>query len=239
METKILWKPSYSCLQVTLNDWETIKVEPGAMVAMEPTAEIDWKMEGWFFGSLWRIFLTWESFFTTRIKARKDGSNVFLAPRSVWDIETLEVSYGKNWIVQGWGFLCSTENVETSSKFEWLRWFFSWEGLFMIKVSWEWKFWVSSFWAILEYELDWTNNFIVDNAHIVAFEDSLTYNIKQAWGIISWIKTWEWLVCEFSWKWKIYFQTRNIASFTETLNPFLSNKSSSEWNAWLLGKVFG
>lgn len=233
MEHQILWSPSYSTLCLTLNQWETIHAEPWSMVAMDPTASIDWKMQWWFLAWLWRMFLTWESFFTTTITSNRNWSNIFLAPRATWDIAMLEVDPSRNWIVQWGWFLASTSWVSTNSKFTWLKWFFSWEWLFMIQVSWQWQFWVSSFWAIIEYELNWNETFIVDNAHIVAFEDTLDYQIKQAWGwIISWVKTWESLVCEFSWKWKLYFQTRNLQTFTETLNPFLSSQSASAWWIW-------
>ena len=234
MEYEILWKPSYSCLHCKLSAWEKIKVEPGSMVAMDPTAEIVWKMEWWLLWALWRTFLTWESFFVTDIKANKDNSDIYLAPRSVWDIEKIEISEGKEWIVQWGWFLASTSEIQTNTKFEWFRWFMSWEWLFMIKVNWNGTCWVSSFWAILEYELDWTENFIVDNAHIVAFESSLNYTVKNSWnGFFSAVKNGEWLVCEFSGKGKIYFQTRNVWSFVQELNPFLSNRNASQWNDWL------
>ena len=98
----------------------------------------------------------------------------------------------------------------------------------------------SSFWAIVEYELKWDEKFIVDNAHIVAFESSLDYNVRNAWSwFFSSIKNWEWLVCEFSWVWKIFFQTRNVGSFSEYLNPFLARASSSQWESSVLGWIFG
>lgn len=238
MKYEVLWEPSYSCLHFVLDNWEQITVEPGSMLAMDPSAEIEWKMNWWLLSALGRVFLTGESFFVSTIQANKDKSDIYLAPRFVWDIAPLDVAFWKEWIVQWWWFLASTPNVEISTKFEWMKWFLSWEWLFMIKVSWEWKFWVSSFWAILEYVLDWTESFIVDNSHIVAFESSLDYQMRQAWnGIFSAIKNWEGLVCEFTWEWKIYFQTRNMGSFAESLNPFLSKKESSWGNSGLFWKI--
>lgn len=240
MEYEIIWKPSYSCLHCKLQSWESMKIEPGSMVSMDPTIQIEGKMNWGILSSLWRMFLTWESFFVSEIVANRENSDIYLAPRSVWDIEMFEVTPGKDWIVQWGWFLACTSEVETNTKFEWLRWFFSGEWLFMIRVSWNGKFWVSSFWAIVEYELKWDEKFIVDNAHIVAFESSLDYNIRNAWSwFFSSVKNWEWLVCEFSWVWKIFFQTRNVGSFSEYLNPFLARASSSQWESSVLGWIFG
>ncbi|MBB1564612.1 TIGR00266 family protein [Candidatus Gracilibacteria bacterium] len=240
MEYEILGKPSYSCLHYKLSAGEKIKVEPGSMVAMDPTAKIVGKMEGGLLGALGRTFLTGESFFVTDIKANKDNSDIYLAPRSVGDIEKIEISEGKEWIVQGGGFLASTSEIQTNTKFEGFRGFMSGEGLFMIKVSGNGTCWVSSFGAILEYELDGTENFIVDNAHIVAFESSLNYTVKNSGnGFFSAVKNGEGLVCEFSGKGKIYFQTRNVGSFVQELNPFLSNRNASQGNDGLFGGILG
>lgn len=240
MKFEILWKPSYSTLHLVLDQWEKIKVEPWSMVAMDSTATIEWKAEGWFLAWLSRKFLTWESFFVTTISANQNNSDVYLAPRSVWDIQTLKLDGTKNFIVQGGWFLAWTDGIQTDSKFQGLKWFFSWEWLFMIRVSWQGACFVSSFGAIIEYNItEEQGEFIVDNAHIVAFEDILDYSIEKAWkGLLNSIKTWEWLVTKFKWKGKVYIQTRNTASFAETLNPFLATNNSSWWNSGLLGWVF-
>ena len=240
MKAEIISKPSYSTLSMILNQWESIKVEPGSMVAMDASAEIVWKAQWWILKWLTRKFLTGESFFVTDIKANKDETQIYLAPRSVGDIETIKLDGSKSWIVQWGWFLASTNGIETSTKFEGLKWFFSWEGLFMIRVSWSWYCFVSSFWGIIKYEVSADEEFIVDNSHIVAFEDTLNYTIDKAWKwLLNSVKTWEGLVCRFSWSWTVYIQSRNPQSFAETLNPFMANSSNSKWGSGLLGGIFG
>ena len=41
MEYEIIWKPSYSCLHCKLQSWESMKIEPGSMVSMDPTIHIE------------------------------------------------------------------------------------------------------------------------------------------------------------------------------------------------------
>ncbi|GAI73119.1 unnamed protein product, partial [marine sediment metagenome] len=45
METKILYKPSYSMAQVTLSSGEEIRAEAGAMVSMSDQVSIETKMK--------------------------------------------------------------------------------------------------------------------------------------------------------------------------------------------------
>lgn len=239
MKAEIIAKPSYSTLSMILNQWESIKVEPWSMVAMDSSAEISWKAQWGLLKGLTRKFLTWESFFITDITANKDDTQIYLAPRSVWDIETIKLDGSKSWIVQWGWFLASTNGIETSTKFEGLKWFFSWEGLFMIRVSGSWYCFVSSFGWIIKYEVTSQEEFIVDNSHIVAFEDTLNYTIDKAgkWLLNS-VKTWEWLVCRFSWNGTVYIQSRNPQSFAETLNPFIANSNNSKGWSGLLGWIF-
>ncbi len=236
MKHTIIWKPSYSTLYLELDNWETISCEPWCMMWMDNSATIEWKTNWWFFKWLKNELLNWESFFKTSIKSNKDNTEVILAPKSVWDIEILELNWNNQWIIQSWSYLASTVWIETDTKFSWLKWFFSWEWIFMIKVYWKWLCFISSFWAIIEYNLKKWDKFIVDNSHIVAFESTLNYEIKKSWSwLLNMIKTGEWLVCEFSWEWKILMQTRTYPSFVQDLNPFLTN-SKSWWLVWAVTK---
>lgn len=239
MKAEIILKPSYSTLHIKLNEGEKIQLEPWSMVAMDGTAEIEGKAQWGILKWLARKFLTGESFFVSTIQAHKDNTDIYLAPRSVGDIETIKLDGNTSWIVQGWSFLASTMWIQTETKFEWLKWFFSWEGLFMIRVIWKGYCFISSFGWIIEYDLKQWEEFIVDNSHIVAFEDTLNYTIDKAgkWLLNS-IKTGEWLVCKFNGTGKLYMQSRNPSSFVETLNPFIAKSGNSSWGSGLLWKIF-
>ena len=63
MNTKILYRPSYSMAKVTLDPNENISVESGSMVAMSNNIKVETKMKGGLLKSLARSVLGGESFF--------------------------------------------------------------------------------------------------------------------------------------------------------------------------------
>lgn len=111
------------------------------------------------------------------------------------------------------------------SKFGGAKSFFSGEGLFLLKVSGSGILVLTSYGAIMEKQLAAGERYIVDTSHIVAFQDTIKYQVKKAAsGIISSITSGEGLVCEYEGPGKIYFQTRSTRAFLNWLIPMLPVK---------------
>jgi len=208
------------------------------MLAMDTSATIEGNMEGGLWKALKRTVLTSESFFVTSIKAERNNTEVYLAPRAVGDIEALEL-HNEEYIVQGGSFLACDKGIDTDSHFSGWKGFVSGEGIFMIKAKGSGTMFVSSFGGILEKELQPNETFAVDNGHIVAFPASMQYEInKVGKNMMSMVTTGEGLACVFTGPGKIYLQTRNLRTFAETLNPFLRARERSQGGG-ILGQVFG
>jgi Uncharacterized conserved protein len=62
MKVNILYKPSYSLADVSLNGGESIIVESGSMVGMSSDMQVETGMKGGLFQSLARSVLGGESF---------------------------------------------------------------------------------------------------------------------------------------------------------------------------------
>ncbi|MDA1208998.1 MAG: TIGR00266 family protein [bacterium] len=238
MTTEILLRPSYSALKCVLNTGEAIRTETGAMLAMDDTAEIEGKMQGGAWKAIKRTVLTSESFFVTTIKAKQDNSEVYLAPRSVGDVEVLALN-NEEYIVQGGSYLASEVGVESDAHFSGWKGFVSGEGIFMIKVKGTGKMFISSFGGIIKKTLAQGETFIVDNGHIVAFPSSIKYDLRAAGkGMLQMVTTGEGLVCAFEGPGTIYMQTRNLRTFAESLNPFLRERTRSQGKG-ILGGLLG
>jgi len=238
MQHEILSKPSYAALRLTLDQGEEIHAESGAMLGMDATATIEGTVKGGLMSGLKRALLTSESFFVTTIKATRNDTEVYLAPRATGDMEVLELS-GEEYLVQGGSFLASAVGIETDSKFTGWRGFLSGEGIFMIKARGTGQLFLSGFGGILRKELRAGEQFLVDNGHIVAFSSSMRYDIRQAGsGMLSMVTTGEGLVTSFTGPGTLYLQTRNLRTFAETLNPFLRDRERSKGGG-LLGQVMG
>ncbi len=230
-------RPSYSVLRCVLSASEEIRAESGAMLAMDASVSIEGKMQGGLLQGLKRAFLTNESFFVTTITANESDSEVILAPRAPGDIEIIELT-DEEYIVQGGSFLASNGAIETNAKFAGWKGFVGGEGLFMIKVSGTGTVFLSSFGGILRKEIPAGKSFIVDNGHVVAFSSDIEYTISQVGKGFSSITTGEGLAYTFNGPGVVYLQTRNLKTFTETLNPFLPLREASQGGG-LLGQIMG
>lgn len=238
MEHTIVCQPSYSALQCILQAGEAVNCESGAMLGMDTSATIEGTMQGGLWKALKRTVLTSESFFVTTITANANNTEVLLAPRAVGDIEAIELQ-NEAYIVQGGGFLASTNGISTDSHFTGLKGFLSGEGIFMIRAEGTGTMFVSSFGGILKKELKANEEFAVDNGHLVAFSESMQYTIQRVGkGITSMVTTGEGLTTVFSGPGTVYLQTRNLRSFAESLNPFLRDRSKSQGKG-MLGDLFG
>lgn len=238
MQHSIILRPSYSALQCTLNTGEKLWTESGAMLAMDSGAAIEGKMQGGLWQAIKRTVLTNESFFVTSITARENGTEVYLAPRAVGDIEVIELKE-QEYVVQGGAFLAATDGIATDAKFTGWKGFVSGEGIFMIKAKGTGTMFVSSFGGIFKKDIPAGKTFIVDNGHIVAFPSSMKYDIHSVGGdMVSMVTTGEGLACSFTGPGTVYLQTRNLRTFAETLNPFLPQRDKAQGRG-ILGQVFG
>ena len=102
--------------------------------------------------------------------------------------------------------------------------------MFLLKATGRGDFWFSSYGGILEIPVE--ENYVVDTSYIVAFEDTLNYNVEMIGGLsFKGLKTGilggEGLVCRFSGQGSLWIQSRAIYPLLNFLNPFRPVKSSN------------
>ena len=212
-------------LKVDLQQGESIKAESGAMVSMSNTVEVEGKLEGGVLGGLGRMFAGEKFFFQTLNASGGDG-NVLLAPTSLGAIQAIEMDGTTSYKLQKDGFFAGSQSLEISTKAQNLtKGLFSGEGFFILDVSGKGTLFVSSLGAIHPIELAPGEEVIVDNAHLVAWPDSVDYRIEKASkGWVSSITSGEALVCRFTGPGKIYIQTRNPRGFGDWVRQFIPSK---------------
>ena len=91
-------------------------------------------------------------------------------------------------------------------------------GLFILKAFGQGDVIFGSFGAIHEVQVD--GHYSVDTGHIVAFDSTLTFNIRRVGGLKSLFLSGEGLICDFQGKGRLYIQTRKPASFVHWINMF-------------------
>ena len=222
MDYDILHKPSYALARVKLNQREQLQAESGAMVSMSDSIKMETSTRGGIFGGLRRSVLGGESFFVNTFTAEQAGE-VTIAPSLPGDIEALELQ-GETLMVQSGSFLAATMNIEVDSQWGGARSFFSREGLFLLRCSGRGLLFVSSYGAIHRIDLGRGERYTVDNGHMVAFDESVTYDVGRAGGWKTTLLGGEGLVCKLEGPGRFFMQTRSEDAFLGWLAPKISNK---------------
>ena len=146
-----------------------------------------------------------------------------IAPALPGDIMALELT-GQALLIQSGSFLAATPEIDIDTKWGGGKTFFSREGLFLLRCTGTGTLCLSSYGAIHLVELDAGQRYVVDTGHMVAFDDTVTYDVGR---VGSWKLTLlggEGLVVKLTGPGRFYLQTRNPESFVEWLVPKLPGK---------------
>ena len=225
METKILYKPSYSMVSVSLDNHEKLFVESGAMVGMSTNMRVETKMKGGLIKSLARSMLAGESFFINTYHAEGGEGEILLAPTLPGDIFSLQLEE-KTILVQSGSYLASSNGIITDTKWGGAKTFFGGEGLIMLRCSGVGTLLLSSYGAIHEVELAAGEKFTVDTGHLVAFSEDIGFKVRGVGGLKSTILGGEGLVVDLTGPGNILLQTRSVGAFMSWLIPKLPKQSS-------------
>ena len=222
MDYEILHKPSYALARIRMNSREQIQAETGAMVSMSNSITMETSTRGGIFGGLRRSVLGGESFFVNTFTAEQAGE-VTVAPSLPGDIEALELQ-GETLMVQSGSFLAATMSIEVDSQWGGARSFFSKEGLFLLRCSGRGLLFLSSYGAIHRIDLDRGERYTVDNGHMVAFDESISYDVGRSGGWKTTVLGGEGLVCKLEGPGRFYMQTRSEDAFLNWLAPKLPKR---------------
>lgn len=222
MNYEIQYSPAYAIAFIRLDAGEKVQAEAGAMVSMSPTIKIETATRGGVFAGLKRSVLGGESFFINTFQADAPGE-VSIAPALPGDIVALDVGPATLFIQSG-SFLAATDGVQVDTKWGGAKTFFSREGLFLLKCTGEGTVWVSSYGAIHQFTLEPGERQVVDTGHMVAFDETVSYNVGRAGGWKSTLLGGEGLVVNLTGPGRFFMQTRSPESFLQWLVPKLPGR---------------
>ena len=233
MEIEKEFDPAFTMMTANLSPGEQIKVEPGAMVAQSNGMEMKTGMGsgggfGGFMKSMVRSLVGGESFFVNTYTAGPTGGWISMAPSAPGDINTFDLAPGESFFMQGGAYMASELNVEVSTKFQGAKSLFSREGVFFLRagaIDVPGKVFYTSYGAMKEIEVTPDKPIKIDNGHVVAFTEGLSYNISKVKGLGSFMFGGEGFTLDFQGSGKVWIQTRNISSLATQLIPFLPSPS--------------
>ena len=224
MRTDIDYRPSYALLTAWLDPGESIRAEPGAMVAQQGV-EMATGMSGsgGLLGGLRRA-AGGESFFVNTFTGGPSGGFVALVPPAPGDISQMRLLPGQDILLQGSSYLASTPGLDVDASFQGIRGLFSGEGMFFLRVSADresGEVFFNSYGAIREIEVAPGTELVVDTGHLVAFTPGVDYRVGKVGGIRSLLGGGEGLVMRLNGQGTVWVQTRSLESLADRLRPHL------------------
>ncbi len=221
MKPIIEFNSSYALLTLELEPGESIKAEPGAMVAQEGV-ELHTSGRGGLFKGFQQI-LGGESFFINTFTARPRGGTISRAPPTHGDINSFFLEPRQDLFIQSGAFLACTTTIQTDAKFQGFRGFFSGQSLFFLRAYTEQDpghIYYNSYGAIKQIPVTPERELVVDTGHLVAFTNDVEYSIGKVGGLRSLLAGGEGLVMKFNGSGHVWIQTRNLTSLAEKLIPY-------------------
>lgn len=225
MQNEILYRPSYSLLRLLMDPGESVLAESGAMVSMTPNVQVQTAARGGLLGGLKRAVLGGESFFINTFTAAGSVGELTLAPNLPGDMMHVPMAGGVM-MVQSGSFVASSPTINTDTSWAGAKGFFSKQGLFLLRCEGQGDLFVSSYGAIHPVELAAGQGYVVDTGHVVAFEATMTYNVRAVGGLKQTLFSGEGLVSEFAGPGRLYLQSRSFEAFLGVLIPHLPKSSS-------------
>ena len=222
MKYNIVCAPSYSLIEMNLNEGESVIVEPGSMAWMDITIKPKTEMKGGFFAGITRKF-GGESFFLNTYTAEGGSGTIGIAPGYSGDIVVRELNDETLYMERG-AYLCHVGNIETSATWEGFSGTFA-EGMFGLRVSGTGLLFFGSYGDIQEVEVD--GLYTVDNGYAVAWEQNLDYSIGRSGRSIRSFLFGDQLICRFHGHGKLWVQTRSPRNLAAWVHPFRRVKSKN------------
>jgi uncharacterized protein (TIGR00266 family) len=223
MKYDIVCAPSYSLIEMNLNEGESVIVEPGSMAWMDTTIKPKTEMKGGFFAGITRKF-GGESFFLNTYTAEGGSGAIGIAPGYSGDIVVHELNDETLYMERG-AYLCHVGNIETSATWEGFTGTFA-EGMFGLRVSGTGLLFFGSYGDIQEVEVN--GSYTVDNGYAVAWEPSLDYSIGRSGRSIRSFLFSDQLICRFHGNGKLWIQTRSPRNLAAWVHPFRRVKSKND-----------
>lgn len=223
-------------LHIALNKGEKIYCESNAMVTMDTTLELKAKMQGGILSALARKIANGESFFNQYIEATGGYGETLLSPELPGDIQILEVGGSNQYMLNDGAFVASTDGVELTIKMQSIgnALFGGTGGFLTTKTSGSGTLAVSGFGTVMEMIVTPDNPMIVDNYHVVAWDQSLQYECSLSTNkkglisnMINSVTSGEGIVTKFRGNGKIIVCSRNRGAFVQWLRAQTANNNNN------------
>ena len=221
----------FPLVELLLNQGETVFIQRGSMVYHTPNVSLNTQLNangsglGRFVKAVGRSMVSGESTFITQAVAESDNGNLALAPDTPGQVIALELGE-KQYRLNDGAFLAldgtAFYTMERQSIGKAL--FGGQGGFFVMTTQGQGTLLANAFGSIKKIELQ-NQEVTIDNAHVVAWSQSLNYNIHLENGFWQSIGTGEGVVNTFQGTGEVYVQSLNLQTFAGSLSKFIPRSS--------------
>jgi len=207
---------------------EKVFAEAGAMVYMSDNINMEAKMKGGLWKGLKRK-IAGESTFLIEYTSIGGTGLVSFGGNAPGTIAPIEISPGKEFIVQKDAFLCAEEGVELDIAFQKRLGaaFFGGEGFILEKLSGHGTAFIHACGDFVEFDLKANQSLKVDTGNVVGWENTVTYDIERVKGIKTMFFGGEGLfLTSLKGPGKVILQSMNLFNLATALAPFLPSRGT-------------
>lgn len=213
---------------IELEPGEKVYGEAGSMVFMSGNVNMEAKARGGFLEGLKRKMMG-ETFFMTEFTTVGGKGIVAFAGNAPGTIEPIELSPGKEFLVQKDAFLCAEDSVNLEMAFQKRLGavFFGGEGFILQKLSGEGLAFIHACGDFIEIDLKDDQVMKVDTGSVVGWESSVTFDIERVKGIKTMFFGGEGIfLTTLRGPGKVILQSMSLANLASALSPFMPRQTS-------------
>ena len=213
MEYRIQHAPVFTVLEFQLKEADEVVAQPDSMISITPGIQISAAVggtqsnTGWWTG--FKSLLGGESLFRAVFRAKRDGQSLLVAPDNYGDILPIVLAdVGSLYLSRG-SYLAHIGNCHLNIKYGGVKGMFAKTGLFLLHVTGDGTLFCQTYGAIVERTLAEGEQFLIDNRYVVAFSETITYQlVKASRSLRDSLMSGEGLVNRYTGPGKLYYQTR-------------------------------
>ena len=221
----------FPLVELSLNQGETVFIQRGSMVYHTPNVTLNTQLNasgsglGRFVKAVGRSMVSGESTFITQAVAQSDNGYLALAPDAPGQVIPLQLGE-KQYRLNDGAFLAldatAYYTMERQSVGKAL--FGGQGGFFVMTTQGQGTLLANAFGSIKKLELH-NQEVTIDNAHVVAWSQSLNYHVHLENGFWQSIGTGEGVVNTFQGTGEVYVQSLNLQTFAGSLSKFIPRSS--------------
>lgn len=222
MEVEFKHRPSYTHLVVELRSGESVLAEPGALVGHSPNVAVETKTSRDGLVSSAKSMLGGESVFINEFVAEDGPGEVELSPPTPGDVMEHQLEDETLYAADG-SFLAASDGIDVDSEIGGIKSMIGGAGLTPLALKGSGTVFVDAYGGLEALELKSGESYTLDNANLVAWDDTVEFNTRKVGGLKSSLLSGEGLVFDFEGPGQAWYQTRDFDALADSLQPYLPN----------------